>query len=99
MKDKGTQEEAETPDNNRTPSSSSSTAPAAATITEKPITLSIREPIQRGPIPEDQQRELYKWMLEERRKVKPRDAEEKKSIDEEKAILKQFIRAKSIPSL
>lgn len=99
MKDKGTQEEAETPDNNRTPSSSSSTAPAAATITEKPMTLSIREPIHRAPIPEDQQRELYKWMLEERRKVKPRDAEEKKRIDEEKAILKQFIRAKSIPSL
>ncbi|XP_012076919.1 uncharacterized protein LOC105637874 isoform X2 [Jatropha curcas] len=50
------------------------------------------------PIPEDQQRELFKWILEEKRKVKPKDPEEKKRIDEEKAILKQFIRAKSIPS-
>lgn len=49
------------------------------------------------PIPEDQQRELFSWMLEEKRKVKPRDREEKKRIDEDKAILKQFIRAKSIP--
>ncbi|GMN53124.1 hypothetical protein TIFTF001_022269 [Ficus carica] len=51
----------------------------------------------REPIPEDQQRELFKWMLEEKRKVKPKDPEEKKRIDEDKAILKQFIRAKTIP--
>ncbi|KAJ9167948.1 hypothetical protein P3X46_019535 [Hevea brasiliensis] len=50
------------------------------------------------PIPEDQQRELFKWILEEKRKVKPKDQQEKKRIDEEKAILKQFIRAKAIPS-
>jgi hypothetical protein len=37
--------------------------------------------------------------LEEKRKIKPKDREEKKQIDEEKAILKQFIRAKSNPSL
>ncbi|KAF2318147.1 hypothetical protein GH714_001141 [Hevea brasiliensis] len=48
-------------------------------------------------IPEDQQRELFKWILEEKRKVKPKDQQEKKRIDEEKAILKQFIRAKAIP--
>ncbi|XP_050216473.1 uncharacterized protein LOC126667529 [Mercurialis annua] len=52
----------------------------------------------KDPIPEDQQRELFKWILEEKRKMKPRNPEEKKRIDEEKAILKQFIRAKSIPS-
>lgn len=51
------------------------------------------------PIPVDKQRELFKWILEEKRKIKPRDPEEKKQIDEEKAILKQFIRAKSIPNL
>ena len=51
------------------------------------------------PIPEDQQRELFKWLLEEKRKIKPKDPEEKKRIDEEKAILKQFIRVKPIPSI
>lgn len=51
------------------------------------------------PIPESQQRELFKHILEEKRKVKPKDPEEKKCLDEEKAILKQFIRAKSIPSI
>ena len=50
----------------------------------KPVTV-------REPIPEDQQCELFKWMLEEKRKIKPKDPEEKKRIDEEKAILKQFI--------
>ena len=53
----------------------------------------------REPIPENQQRELFKWMLEEKRKIKPKDPEEKKCIDEEKAILKQCIRAKPIPSI
>ena len=53
----------------------------------------------RESIPEDQQHELFKWMLEERRKIKPKDPEEKECIDEEKATLKQFIRAKPIPSI
>ncbi|KAL4625714.1 hypothetical protein ACB092_05G045600 [Castanea dentata] len=43
--------------------------------------------------------ELFKWMLEEKRKIKPKDSDEKKCIDEEKAILKQFILAKPIPSI
>ncbi|XP_065850103.1 uncharacterized protein [Euphorbia lathyris] len=51
------------------------------------------------PIPEDQQLELFKWMLEEKRKVKPNDPEEKKRIDEDKAILKQFIRTDTTPKL
>lgn len=55
--------------------------------------------IAREPIPENQQRELFKWMLEEKRRVKPKDKEEKKRIDEEKTILKHFIRANSIPVL
>lgn len=45
------------------------------------------------PVPEDQQREICQWILEEKRKVKPINREEKKRLDEEKAILKQFIRA------
>ncbi|XP_073132231.1 uncharacterized protein [Henckelia pumila] len=55
--------------------------------------------IVRQPIPEDQQRELFKWMLEEKRMVKPNNREEKLRIDKEKAILKEFLRSKSIPSV
>ena len=51
------------------------------------------------PIPQDQQRELFKWILEERKKVKPKDYEAEKPINEEKAILEQFIHAESIPSI
>ncbi|XP_044478778.1 uncharacterized protein LOC123205801 [Mangifera indica] len=74
----------------------SATAAATAVITENPVAEFVK---LREPIPVDQQRELFKWILEEKRKVKPKDPEEKKRIDEEKAILKQFIRAKSIPSI
>lgn len=71
------------------PTTASTTAPAIETA---PI-------IPPEPIPEDQQRELFKWILEEKRKVKTKDREEKKHIEEEKAILKQFIRAKTIPEI
>ncbi|KAL6984666.1 glycine hydroxymethyltransferase [Sarracenia purpurea var. burkii] len=79
------------------------TAPieTATPLAEEP-TLSppIIEPEKvRQPIPDDQQHELFKWMLEEKRKAKPNNPEERKRIDEEKAILKQFIRAKSIPRI
>ncbi|XP_010242201.1 PREDICTED: uncharacterized protein LOC104586613 [Nelumbo nucifera] len=79
-------------------------APVASTTTSTPEipppAPSIIEPLKvRQPIPEDQQRELFKWILEEKRKVKPKNPGDKKSIDEEKAILKQFIRAKSIPTI
>lgn len=58
------------------------------------------EPMKiRQPIPADEQRELFKWILEEKRKVVPENPSEKKRIDEEKAVLKQYIRAKSIPVL
>ncbi|XVE70600.1 hypothetical protein DITRI_Ditri10aG0084300 [Diplodiscus trichospermus] len=67
---------------------------------EPPILPVVAKPSQvLEPIPEDQQRELFKWMLEEKRKVKPNDPEERKRNDEEKAILKQFIRAKSLPRI
>ncbi|KAH7565465.1 hypothetical protein JRO89_XS09G0212300 [Xanthoceras sorbifolium] len=77
----------------------STTAATTAPIAEKPLPT-IAEPVKlRDPIPVDQQRELFKWILEEKRNVKPKDPEEKKLIDEEKAILKQFIRAKSFPNI
>ncbi|MFS7974454.1 hypothetical protein Hanom_Chr09g00868981 [Helianthus anomalus] len=76
------------------PSTNISTASVGQTSTSPPV---IRDPVK--PIPMDQQRELLKWMLEEKRKVKTKDPQEKKKIDEEKALLKQLIRAKSIPSL
>ncbi|KAK6914763.1 hypothetical protein RJ641_019880 [Dillenia turbinata] len=78
----------------------STAAVTTAPVEEKPLPAApIAEPVKpREPIPENQQRELFKWLLEEKRKVKPKDAEEKKRIDEEKAILKHFIRAQSIPN-
>lgn len=70
-------------------------------VQEEPI---ISPPVERPvpvrqPIPEDQQREIFKWILEEKRKVKPQNREEKKRIDEEKAILKEFIRSESVPRI
>jgi len=76
--------------NPSTASTSSAGKPA------EPVTVPRKE---LPPIPEDEQRQLYKWILEEKRKVKPRNAAEKKKLDEEKALLKEFIRAGSLPSL
>ena len=79
-----------------------STYPAkTASVAEKTLhTPFVTKPVKlREPIPEDRQCELFKWILEEKRKIKPKDPEEKKRIDEEKAILKQFIRVKPIPSI
>lgn len=79
---------------------SSDLTPASLLSEEPLVPPTVIEPVKvREPITEDQQLELFKWMLEEKRKVKPKDPEEKKRIDEEKAILKQFIRAESIPQL
>ncbi|GFQ01300.1 hypothetical protein PHJA_002273900 [Phtheirospermum japonicum] len=78
-------------------------APAAVTapIESEPVISppTTRPVIVRQPVPEDQQREIFKWMLEEKRKVKPQSREDKKRIDEEKAILKEFIRSESIPRI
>ncbi|XP_077210098.1 uncharacterized protein LOC143845604 [Tasmannia lanceolata] len=72
----------------------------AVPVPEKTLAVPIVvEPIKvHKPIQENEQRQLFKWMLEEKRNTKPENASEKKCIDEEKAILKQFIRAKSIPT-
>ncbi|KAK7294335.1 hypothetical protein RJT34_17224 [Clitoria ternatea] len=76
------------------------TKDATAHVAETAVsTPSISKPvIKREPIPENQQRELLKWILEEKRKAKPKDAEEKQKIDAEKALLKNLIRSKSIPN-
>ncbi|GMY33509.1 hypothetical protein FCV25MIE_28751 [Fagus crenata] len=93
MRTKKKDEEDATP----VPTTAATTVPLAEKpVLSPPITKTVK---LREPIPEDQQRELFKWILEEKRKVKPKDPEEKKRIDDEKAILKQFIRAKSIPSI
>ena len=73
------------------------TAPLVETSVSPPLTANTV--IKREPIPEGQQRELFKWILEEKRKIKPKDSEEKQRIDEEKALLKNLIRSKSIPSI
>lgn len=83
-----------------TPVSTTAATTASAPVIEKPLpSPPIMAPVKLpDPIPENQQREIFKWLLEEKRKVKPNNPEEKKRIDEEKAILKQFIRATSIPT-
>ncbi|KAL6493887.1 hypothetical protein OROGR_031796 [Orobanche gracilis] len=68
----------------------------SAPVISPPIT---RPVIVRKPVPEDEQREIFKWMLEEKRKAKPVSREHKRRIDEDKAILKEFIRSSSIPSI
>ncbi|KAM7254524.1 hypothetical protein ACFE04_003904 [Oxalis oulophora] len=74
-------------------------APASTTVAAAVVSPTIVEPVKvREPIPEDKQRELLQWVLEEKRKIKPKDSEEKKQINEDKALLKQLIRAKSIPT-
>ncbi|XP_073051692.1 uncharacterized protein [Primulina eburnea] len=84
-----------------TPTPTPTPTPVTTLTDEEPIFIQPTTPpvIVRQPIPENQQRELFKWMLEEKRMVKPNNREKKLQIDEEKAILKEFLRAKSIPSV
>ncbi|XP_047340647.1 uncharacterized protein LOC124944439 [Impatiens glandulifera] len=81
-----------------TPTPASATVAVTEPITLKPVIVET-PPKPLEPVPENQQRELFKWLLEEKRKIKPKNAEEKKQLDEEKAILKQFIRMKSIQNI
>lgn len=72
----------------------------AVTDTEK---VPIIEPTKPAPedvkvlpqISDDEQRHLFKWILDEKRKAKTKDALEMKKLDEEKAILKHYISSKS----
>ncbi|KAG0594407.1 hypothetical protein M758_UG074600 [Ceratodon purpureus] len=50
-------------------------------------------------ISEEEQRQVLEWILQERRKVKTRNKAEKARIDEEKKMLKQFLRASHLPPL
>ncbi|KAI3876044.1 hypothetical protein MKX03_026280 [Papaver bracteatum] len=82
---------------------SSATTAKIAPISEQTVT-DLVNPIAHlvnpeTPIPHEQQLELYKWISEKKRKFKPISAEEKKKLDEEKAILEAFIRSKSVPSI
>lgn len=65
-------------------------------IAPAPAPLPVKE---LPPIPPEEQLQLFKWILQEKRKVKTRDPVEKKKIDEEKALLKEIIRSGSLPSL
>lgn len=48
-------------------------------VEEPLIPIVATKPVKvQKPIPEDQQRELFKWILEEKRKIKPKNPEEKK---------------------
>ncbi|EPS59479.1 hypothetical protein M569_15329 [Genlisea aurea] len=70
----------------------------ATVSAQNPIVEEQRLPVLAPHIPEVQQRELFRWILEEKRKLKPRDAQDKKRIDEEKSILKNLIRSESVPN-
>ena len=50
-------------------------------------------------ISEEEQRQVLKWVLEEKRKVKAPNKAEKKRIDEEKRMLKQYLRSSHLPTL
>ncbi|KAE8789303.1 hypothetical protein D1007_36554 [Hordeum vulgare] len=76
-------------DSTPSPAGDSPEPVAVAAVPTKPVPL--------PPIPEDEQRRVYKWMLEEKRKVKPQNAAEKKRLDDEKALLKHIIRADTLP--
>lgn len=80
-----------------------SSTPAETSKPEAPQPLPVARPeapkVALPPIPESQQRELFKWVLEEKRKVKPASPAEKNKLNEEKALLKKYIRAESIPNL
>ncbi|OMO66308.1 hypothetical protein COLO4_30652 [Corchorus olitorius] len=100
-KDTSITEEDVAKDVGSTPVSTTTVTAPPPPVTEQPLPLpSITQPVKLPePVPESQQRELFKYILEEKRKVQPKNPEEKKRLDEEKAILKQFIRAKSIPTI
>jgi hypothetical protein len=50
-------------------------------------------------VSEEEQRQVLQWVLEEKRKVKAQNKAEKASVDEEKRVLKQYLRASHLPPL
>lgn len=64
-----------------------------------PSNTSRRFEVPKPPVSVEQQKEILNWILTEKRKLKPSLSEEKKKIDTEKRLLKDFLRAKSFPTL
>ncbi|KAI4380754.1 hypothetical protein MLD38_006907 [Melastoma candidum] len=80
--------------------SSSHEAMGDAILQETEISpLVVQPPVVRPPVPAEEQRELFQWILDEKRKVKPENRVDKERIDEEKALLKKFIRSETLPYL
>ncbi|KAK9275202.1 hypothetical protein L1049_022463 [Liquidambar formosana] len=100
-KDTGIEDGKATPEVSSPPIVNTPIADTRTPVPEVPsLPPPIIEPVKlHGSIPADQQLELFNWILGERGKIEPKDPEEKKRIDEEKAILEQYIREKSIPNL
>ncbi|GAB2278492.1 hypothetical protein Dimus_013173, partial [Dionaea muscipula] len=63
-------------------SPTTATTPTPPAVTEKPSVsplpvLPVAAPVKlQEPVVENLQRELFKWILEEKRKIKPKDSEE-----------------------
>ncbi|XP_024519058.1 uncharacterized protein LOC112342072 [Selaginella moellendorffii] len=47
----------------------------------------------------NEQRQLFQWMLDEKRKIKPANSIEKARIDDDKKVLKQFLRSTNLPQI
>lgn len=68
-----------------------------ATHNPSNLTQAVSKEMQIPPgLSRGQQQELFKWMLTEKRKAQPANAIEKAQLDQEKALLKQYIRGKKI---
>ena len=68
--------------------------PSKLILTTSP-TVTAKEVLKPKFSPEEQQ-DVFKWMLAERRKVRPRNEAEKVQLDAEKTLLKEYIRKKSV---
>lgn len=60
-----------------------------------PQAINLQE-ISKQKITSEDQQELFKWLLAEKRKIKPTNKAERAQIDAEKALLKEFLRGKSV---
>ncbi|GAB2219673.1 hypothetical protein Droror1_Dr00007310 [Drosera rotundifolia] len=86
-----------TPEHPSPPTMIESTPPVLD-VEPEPNPTPVIEPVTvQSPISLEQQRELLKSILEEKRKVTPMDREDKKRIDQDKA--KELFRAETVPRL
>eukprot|EP00246_Nothoceros_aenigmaticus_P007820 TRINITY_DN2195_c0_g1_i1.p2 TRINITY_DN2195_c0_g1~~TRINITY_DN2195_c0_g1_i1.p2 ORF type:complete len:143 (+),score=34.61 TRINITY_DN2195_c0_g1_i1:3-431(+) len=56
-------------------------------------------PPRKPAMTQDEERTVLQYVLDEKRKMKPKTKQEKATLDEEKALLKQLIRSNDVPSL